>query len=435
MREIDLIRYPSGVEFTHKVEDLVKGESINDIATVGRILGNSEQGFVLYHNGSYIPLNFPGNPPLEVGGVVRIFGDYKIINGPEINVKNVSLCSKNSRDLPRTDDVPEKYGGLRLLLDKEKRETITLRSRVLKEVRSFLESRGFLEVETPILQYYPDSAPIPTFSTKDDQTGHEYHLRICPEEYLKRLTLGLDRVYEIAKCFRNSEKSARHSPEFTMLEFHGSFLTHKDMMNLTEELFESVALKIKGSTMFSFGEHEIDLKRPWERISVREAGLKFYGFDPLNKSKKELQDFLAITEDLSIDRLLTIFIESKLESKFIQPTFLTNFPLGVGVPDKPDVNDKATRERAEAFIARGFELANLGSINNDPDFLRNHNTQNLINKFGLERVAQYLDQDFLFEMEYGLPPLACCGIGIDRLVMLLSNKTNINDTIVYPFRI
>jgi lysyl-tRNA synthetase class 2 len=129
-----------------------------------------------------------------------------------------------------------------------------------------------------------------------------------------------------------------------------------------------------------------------------------------------------------------LFIESKIENRFIQPTFLTNHPLDVGVPDKPDINDRLTRERAEVFVAKGFELANLGSINNDPKFLRNHNMWNLTNKFGKEPVDKYLDEDFLFEMEYGLPPLAGCGIGIDRLVMLLSGKDNINDTIIYPFK-
>ncbi len=432
MREVDLNRYPSKIEFSHEVEDLIKGESLDGISTVGRILGNAEQGFVLYHNGFYIPMSISGEPSVEAGDVVRVVGDYTTDNGPKINAKDLSLCSKNNMGIPSTE-VPEKYGGLNMLLNKDKRETVLLRSKIVKEVRSFLDGKGFIEVETPVLQYYPDSAPVPTFNTTYEDTGHVYHLRICPEEYIKRLTLGIDRVYEVAKCFRNSEKSSKHSPEFTMVEFYASFLTYQDMMNLTEELFEGTALKLMGDTKLKFGEYEIDLKRPWERISVREAGIKFYGVDPLSMSKEELRDFLGVDGDLSMENLLTIFIEERLENRFVQPTFLTNHPL-IGVPDKPDVRDKTTRERAEAFIARGFELANLGSINNDPDFLRAHNTNNLINKFGQDYVAQYLDLDFLFEVEHGLPPLACCGIGIDRLTMLLSNKTNINDAIAYPFR-
>lgn len=434
MREVDLGNYPSKVEFSHKIEDLRNGESINDISTVGRVLGNSEQGYFLYHNGLNIRIDFlKDSPPINPGDVVLVRGDYKSGDNPTIIVKDMSLCSKCVKEFPKSD-VSEEYGGLNLLLSKEKRETIILRSRIIKNIRSFLDNKGFLEVETPILQYYPDSAPVPTFSTKYNETGHEYHLRICPEEYLKRLTLGLDRVYEIGKCFRNSDKSFKHSPEFTMLEFYGSFLTYEDMMNLTEELVESLALELKGKTEMNFSGYKIDVKRPWQRISVREAGVKFYGFDPVNISIEELKEFLGIKEEIPKNKLLTLFIEKKLENLFIQPTFLTNYPVGIGVPDKTNINDRLTTEGAEAFIAKGVELANLGSINNDPKFLEKHNTQNIIDKFGLTYVDQYLDRDFLYEMEFGLPPLACCGIGIDRLTMLLTDKHDINETIIYPFK-
>jgi len=434
MREVDLGNYPSKIEFSHKIEDLRGEESINDISTVGRILGNSEQGYFLYHNGLNIRIDFSKDfPSINHGDVVLVRGDYKSGDSPTIIVKDISLCSKCIKEFPKSD-ISEEYGGLNLLLNKDKRETIILRSRIIKKIRNFLDNKGFLEVETPILQYYPDSAPVPTFSTKDNETGHEYHLRICPEEYLKRLTLGLDRVYEIGKCFRNSDKSFKHSPEFTMLEFYGSFLTYEDMMNLTEELVESLALELRGKTEMDFKGYKIDVKRPWQRITIREAGKKFYGFDPINISTEELKEFLEIKDEIPRNKLLALFIEKKIENLFVQPTFLTNYPAGVGAPDKTDINDKSTMERAEDFVAKGFELANLGSINNDPKFLEKHNTQNIIEKFGPTYVDQHLDRDFLYEMEFGLPPLACCGIGIDRLVMLLTNKSDVRETIVYPFK-
>lgn len=302
-------------------------------------------------------------------------------------------------------------------------------------MRSFLDNKGFLEVETPILQYFPDSAPVPMFKTQYRGTNHEYFLRMCPEEYLKRLTLGFDRVYEIAKCFRDADRSNKHNPEFSMIEFYGSFLTYNDMMYLTEELIETVAIKTTGRTKFKFDKYEIDVKRPWNRLSIREAGIKFYNIDPLDTDSATLRNFLEVGEDVSRVNLLNLFIESKLEKQFIQPTFLTNYPIGVGVPDKINEKDNQTRDRAEAFIAEGMELVNLGSINNDPIFLKCHVKQNLINKFGEEYVEKYLDQDYFYEMEYGLPPLAGSAIGIDRLIMMIANKTNINDTVLYPFRV
>jgi len=434
MREVDLGNYPSKVEFSHKIEDLMQGKSIDGISTVGRVLGNSEQGYFLYNNSLNIRIDFlKDSPSINPGDVVLVMGDYKSGDNPTIIVKDMSLCSKCVKEFPKSD-VSEEYGGLNLLLSKERRETIILRSRIIKSIRSFLDNKGFLEVETPILQYYPDSAPVPTFSTKYNETGHEYHLRICPEEYLKRLTLGLDRVYEIGKCFRNSDRSFKHSPEFTMLEFYGSFLTYEDMMNLTEELVESLTLELKGKTEMNFSGYKIDVKRPWQRISVREAGIKFYGFDPVNISIEELKEFLGIKEEIPRNKLLTLFIEQKLENLFIQPTLLTNYPVGIRVTDKTNIKDRLTKEGAEVFIAKGVELANLGSINNDPKFLEKHNSQNIIDKFGPTYVDQYLDRDFLYEMEFGLPPLACCGIGIDRLTMLLTDKHDINETIIYPFK-
>lgn len=435
MKEVDLKNYPSKIEFSHKIEDLKDIGSIEDISTVGRIFNNQEGEFFLYHNGSNVRIDFlKETNEIEVGDVIKVRGNYGGKEKPIILVEETDLCSKCVQKISET--VPlEKYGGLNLLLNNEKRETILLKSKIFKKTREFLDNKKFIEVETPILQYYPDSAPVPTFSTKFSENDHEYHLRICPEEYLKRLTLGLDRVYEIGKCFRNSDNSIKHSSEFTMLEFYGSFLTYENTMDLTEELIEKLALDLKGKTELDFNGYKIDVKRPWKRISVRDASLQTYSIDPIELNNEELKKFLGVKEDLSRDKLLTIFIEEKLENLFIQPTFLTNYPIGVGAPDKTNIKDILTTERTEVFIAKGFELANLGSINNDPEFLKKHNIQNLINKYGKKPDSEkYLDIDFLYEMGFGIPPLACCGIGMDRLTMLLSNKGNINETIIYPFK-
>lgn len=433
--EVNLNNYPSGVEFNRRLEDLITGESQQNITTAGRVLRKDDGSFFLYHNGSEIELESSnGLGDLSIGDVVRVRGDYiQAGNQRKFVAREATLLSKCINSLP--GEVSSDAAAVNLLVDPEKREAILLRSRALKTIRSFLDSQGFIEVETPILQYYPDSAPVPTFKTEYNGKGHEYHLRICPEEFLKRLTLGFDRVYEVAKCFRNSDISKKHNPEFTMLEFYAAFTTFEDTMALTEQLVEKVALETKGTTKLEFKGYEIDVKTPWERISVQEAARANYGIDILNSSDEDLRKIMGTTENLPRGAMLTKFIEDKLEGLFVHPTFLTYYPLGVGAPDKPSKLYPGTMERCEAFLARGFELANLGSINNDPLFLDRHNRNNLVNKFGESNVEKYLDRDFLYEMGFGLPPLACSGIGIDRLVMLLANKEDIKDIIAYPFKV
>lgn len=418
------------------LEEIIKNTSSENIMTVGRLLKKRGGGLILYHNGYEIELEASDAlRNFSIGDVVRVRGDYiQAENQRKFVAREATLLSKCINPLP--DEVrSDAAGAINLLIEPEKRETILLRSKVLKTIRSFLDEKGFVEVETPILQYYPDIAPVPTFKTSYDGNGHEYHLRICPEEFLKRLTLAFDRVYEIARCFRNSDRSKKHSPEFTMLEFHAAFATYEDMMQLTEQLIESVALATKGTTELSFRGYEIDVKTPWKRVSVQDAAKENFGIDVLHTSEEELKKLLGITEDLPREVLLTKFIEDKLETMFVQPTFLTHYPLGIGAPDKPSKLYPGTMERCEAFIAKGFEIANLGSINNDPSFLERHNKNNLRRKFGEDYIEKYLDKDFFYDIGFGLPPLACSGIGVDRLVMLLANKDNINDTIIYPFKV
>ena len=434
--EVNLDHYPSDSELSKKLEDLLAEGSQSDITTAGRVLRRKNGSLALYHNGVEIELESNnGLSNFNTGDVVKVRGDYvQADHRGRFVARETTLCSKCINPLP--DEVKsESTGGINLLVNPDKRDTILLRSRALKTIRSFLDTNGFVEVETPVLQYYPDSAHVPTFKTEYNGKGHEYHLRICPEEFLKRLTLGFDRVYEIAKCFRNSDRSKKHNPEFTMLEFYAAFTTFEDTMALTEQLVEKVALETKKTTKLKFKGYEIDVKTPWERISVQEAARTNYGFDILNASDEDLRKILGITENLPKGVLLTKFIEDKIEGLFIHPTFLTYYPLGVGAPDKPSRKYPGTMERCEAFVARGFELANLGSINNDPLFLDQHNRNNLINKFGESNVEKYLDRDFLYEVGFGLPPLACSGIGIDRLVMLLADKDDIKDTIAYPFKV
>jgi len=434
--EFNETKYPSSIEFSKRLEDLLAGEPQLDVTTVGRVLRRNDGKLVLYHNGTEIELESKnGLENISLGDVVIIRGDYvQTGNQRKVIAREVALSSKCINPIPNNVE-PDIAGGVNLLTDRSKRETLLLRSEALKTIRSFLDTNGFVEVETPILQYYPDSAPVPTFKTEYNGKGHEYHLRICPEEFLKRLTLGFDRVYEIAKCFRNSDRSKKHNPEFTMLEFYAAFTTFEDTMRLTEQLVERVALETKGTTKLQFKGYELDVKSPWKRISVQDAARENYGLDILNASNENLKKILGVATDLSRESLLTKFIEEKLEGLFIQPTFLTYYPLGIGAPDKPSRLYPGTMERSEAFVAGGFELANIGSINNDPLFLDRHNRNNLRNKFGESDVERYLDRDFLYEVGFGLPPLACSGVGIDRLVMILANKEDIKDTIAYPFKV
>lgn len=432
--EVDLLKYPARVNFTHTVRDLNGlDRNIDAIRVRGRVMRADDDQWFLYEDGirTRVDLNETLSQ-VKSGDYVIVNGDYLVEENPLLVAKKVQLCSR-SINVVRSDRDTRDFCGLELLADNKKRENIFIRAKAIKTIRSFLDSRGYVEVETPNLRYFPSSSST-QMRTQSKINGHEYFLRGSPEKHIQRLALSIPKFYEIGKCFRDDKCDDTHSPEFTMLEFYSTFADYKDMMGLSEELIETVALETQGTTVLHFRGHEIDVKRPWKRISVRDASKQEYGLDPIEVSTSELKRILGIREDLSKEALITRFIESKLEGIFIQPTFLTNYPTGVGSPDKTNEFDRKTMERSEGFLAGGLELVNIGTSNNDPLFLRDHYVKNIERRYGADKVAEYLDEDFLFEMGCGVPPLAGSGMGIDRLVMVLTGERNINRVMCYPFR-
>ena len=432
--ETNLNQYPARVSFSHNLKQLLKKkESISEISVVGRIMRDHQNHWFLYEDGIRVKINLNESvPSINEGDYVVVRGSYHHKDEPCLvayQIKPCSICAVSTRGLRNLEGM----GGLELILDSEKRENIILRSKAIKKIRSFLDGQGFVEVETPILRYFPSVSSI-QMTTNSIINRHKYFLRGSPERHILRLALSLPKFYEIGKCFRDKECDSTHSPEFTMLEFYSTFKDYRDMMTMTEKLIEEVAIECRGTTKLFFNGYNIDVKSPWEKITVREAGIKFYGIDLIEAPDYEIKKFLGIKEDVTRSILLKRFIEEKLERLFIQPTFLMDYPLGVGAPDKPNETDPRTMERAEGFLARGLELVNLGTLNNDYQFLREHYTKNIERKYGADKIAEYLDEDFLYEIGCGIPPLACSGIGIDRLIMVLTGEKHINRVICYPFK-
>ncbi len=432
--EVNLRDYPARVNFSHDLKKLLnERENRSGVSLVGRMMLDDQNQWSLYEDGFRLRINMNGSKPnINEGDYVVVRGNYFQEGEPYLVAEKIEPCSRSIVP-PHVNENSEGLEGLELLTDQKKRENILLRSRMMKKIRSFLDDKDFVEVETPHLRYFP-SASSKQMTTKSRINGHEYFLRGSPEKHILRLALSLPKFYEIEKCFRDGECDSIHSPEFTMLEFYSTFKDYKDMMGMTEELVEQTALETRGTTKLSFNGYEIDVKRPWKRVTVREAGIQGYNLDPIEASDSEIKRMLGINEDIPRDILLTRFIEERLERLFIQPTFLTNYPLGVGAPDKTDEFDRKTMERSEGFIAGGLELVNLGTLNNDPLFLRKHYAEHIERRYGPDKAREFLDEDFLLEVGSAIPPSACSGIGLDRLAMVLTGEKHINRVMCYPFK-
>ena len=430
----DLVKYPARVDFSHSLKKLLNEKgSKSGVSLVGRMILDDQNQWSLYEDGVRLRIDLNGSESnISEGDYVIIRGNYCHEGGPHLVTDKIEICSRSIVHSHANGSL-EGLGGLELLMDQQKRENILLRSKMMKKIRSFLDDCDFVEVETPNLRYYP-SASSKQMTTKSAINGHEYFLRGSPEKHILRLALSLTKFYEIGKCFRDGECDSTHSPEFTMLEFYSTFKDYRDMMSLTEKLIEQTALETRGTTKLSLNGYEIDVKCPWKRVTVREAGIHGYNLDPIEASDSEIKRLLGIKEEIPREVLLTRFIEERLERLFIQPTFLTNYPIGVGAPDKTDEFDRKTMERSEVFIAGGLELVNLGTLNNDPLFLREHYTEHIERRYGPGKAREFLDEDFLFEVGSGIPPLACSGIGLNRLAMLLTGESNINRVVCYPFK-
>ena len=323
-------------------------------------------------------------------------------------------------------------------MNSDVRTLFVQRSRIIQEVRNFFLKHDFLEVETPMMQPIPGGAEAEPFITHHNALGMDLYLRIAPELYLKRLVVGgFERVFEINRSFRNEGISSQHNPEFTMLEFYQAYATFYDLMDLTEQLFSEVALALTGSTRISYQGHAIDLAGPWPRIPLRKAMVDIGGIDAaLLNDKDALLDYAAqsgvqITKTGQLGKVMTKLFDAVVEPQLIQPTFIIGYPVEVSPLSRRNDHEPDITDRFELFIG-GREIANGFSELNDPIDQRERFNQQVDRRAAGDSQAHLMDHDYIEALEYGMPPTAGEGIGIDRLVMLLTDADSIREVILFP---
>ena len=352
--------------------------------------------------------------------------------------------------------MPEKWHGLQdietryrqryldLIVNPDSRRVFEVRSRVLNSIRGFLNGRGYLEVETPMMQPLAGGALARPFVTHHNTLDMQLFLRIAPELYLKRLVVGgLERVYEINRNFRNEGISTQHNPEFTMLEFYQAYSEYRELMDITEQMFATVAREAIGTDQITFGEHQISLAPPFRRVSLRdgarESASQKLATPVTDADLRNRESAAAIARQLGLEvhagwgagKIATEIFERLNESALIQPTFVHDFPTEVSPLSKQRADDPDTVERFELYIG-GFEVANAFSELNDPAEQRRRFEAQLKDKAAGDLEAHAMDEDYIRALEYGLPPTGGEGVGIDRLVMLLTNSLSIRDVILFP---
>ena len=387
------------------------------------------------------------------------FGDYVGVEGKLFRTKTNELTIHASalRFLVKCfEPLPEKWHGLSdveiryrqryldLIVNPDSRRVFEVRSRVLASIRGFLNGRGYLEVETPMMQPIPGGALARPFVTHHNALDMQLFLRIAPELYLKRLVVGgLERVYEINRNFRNEGISTQHNPEFTMLEFYQAYSDYHDLMVMTEEMLAACAQEAIGTDQITFGEHKISLAPPYRRISLREGArakaAQRLGTSVSDQELRQRDTAAALARKLHIDvqpswgagKIATEMFEGLNEDDLVQPTFVYDFPTEVSPLSKQKPDDLDTVERFELYIG-GFEVANAFSELNDPAEQRRRFEAQLVDRAAGDAEAHAMDEDYIRALEYGLPPTAGEGVGIDRLVMLLTNSPSIRDVILFP---
>ncbi len=383
---------------------------------------------------------------LDIGDFIGLKGRMFITRTGEqtLLAEKLKLITKATRPLP------EKFHGLKdpekryrqryvdLIMNEEIRELFIKRSRIIQEVRNFLLERDFLEVETPMMQSLPGGAEATPFKTYHNALGTDLYLRIAPELYLKRLIVGgFERVFEINRNFRNEGVSTRHNPEFTMLEFYQAYSDYEDLMDLTEEMFCDVAIMLTGKEQITYQDNIIDLTRPWRRLTLINALTDIGGVDlDLINDKKRLIEFAAskgvvIADTTRLGKVITKLFDALVEPMLIQPTFITAYPVEVSPLSRRCNHDPNFTDRFELFIG-GHEIANAFSELNDPEDQNERFLQQTADRDAGDKEAHPMDTDYIRALEYGMPPTAGEGIGIDRMTMLFTDAASIREVILFP---
>ena len=468
--------YPRTFERRHTISELVEayGQRTHDeleterieTITAGRILAIRAFGkanFLVLSDGHakvQVYLRQDSLPELDFKIYKLLdFGDWVGVEGRLFRTKTNEFTIWASRLhflakclLP----LPEKWHGLTdveiryrqryldLIVNPDSRRVFETRSRVIAAIREFMTARGYLEVETPMMQPIAGGAIARPFVTHHNALDMDLYLRIAPELYLKRLTVGgLEKVFEINRNFRNEGISTQHNPEFTMMEFYEAYADYHALMRMTEEMIAAAASQAVGTEQITFGDHQISLEPPFVRLSLRaaarEAASRRLHRDVSDDDLRSRDKAAGLARELGIEvdpghgagKITTSMFEALCESALIQPTFVYDFPTEVSPLSKQKPGDPDTVERFELYIG-GFEVANAFSELNDPDEQRRRFEAQLSNRARGDLEAHAMDEDYIRALEYGLPPTGGEGVGIDRLVMLLTNSPSIRDVILFP---
>lgn len=390
---------------------------------------------------------------LDIGDFIGIEGYlFKTKVGEiSVHVTQLTVLAKTLRPLPivKTDDDghvfdafvdPELRYRMRyvdLVVNPHVKTIFQKRTKLFQAMRDFFNARGYLEVETPILQSIPGGAAARPFITHHNALDIPLYLRIANELYLKRLIVGgFDGVYEFSKNFRNEGMDRTHNPEFTAMEIYVAYKDYNWMMDFTEQLLEHCAIAVNGSTKATFGEHEIDFKAPYKRVTMRQSIIDFTGFDIEGKTEEELRKAalemgIAVDETMGKGKLIDEIFGEKCEGNYIQPTFITDYPKAMSPLTKKHRDNEQLTERFELMVC-GKEIANSYSELNDPIDQRERFEEQLKLSEKGDDEAMFIDQDFLRALEYGMPPTAGLGIGMDRLLMYLTNNPSIQEVLFFP---
>jgi len=476
IKKLDVLRgmgiQPHGTRFAVKdrARDLIQQhgdktkeqleQEKHDCTIAGRIVGLRRFGkaaFAVVQDGAdrvqvYLKKDLLGEPAYKIAEDLDL-GDWIGVTGVlfrtktnefTIEVHQLTFLAKALRPLPEKwhglTDVETRYRQryVDLIANPEVHEIFRTRSRIIAAIRAFLIQKGYLEVETPMMHPIPGGATAKPFVTHHNALGVDLYLRVAPELYLKRLIVGgFPRVFEINRNFRNEGISTIHNPEFTMLEFYQAYADYQDLIELTEDLLTSVAREVIGKTTFDYQGQEIRFERPWRRWSYLQAIVEVNGLDASVLEDRKAAFEAAARLKLEVDEkgglmeILNTIFEETVEPKLIQPTFITDFPTELSPLARRKDSDPRLTDRFELYIA-GREIANAFSELNDPIDQRQRFEAQVARREAGDEEAHYLDEDFLRALEYGMPPTAGEGIGIDRLVMLLTNQASIRDVILFP---
>ncbi|PWA12149.1 lysine--tRNA ligase [Pueribacillus theae] len=463
---------PFGMRFerTHTTDDIKKAfehmtkeeleEVSEEIKVAGRVMtkrGKGKAGFAHIQDLTgqiqiYVRKDAVGDDQYEVFNTIDI-GDIVAITGRVFKTKVGELSIRANQFLILSKalrPLPDKFHGLKdveqryrqryvdLIMNPEVKKTFIARSKIIQSMRRYLDDHGYLEVETPMMHSIPGGAAARPFITHHNALDIDLYMRIAIELHLKRLIVGgFEKVYEIGRVFRNEGVSTRHNPEFTMIELYEAYADFQDIMELTENLIAHIAQEVLGTTTIPYGEYEVDLMPKWTRLHMVDAIKQYTGVDFWNNVSDEQAKQLAkdygvqIQETMTYGHIVNEFFEQLVEEKLIQPTFIYGHPVEISPLAKKNKQDPRFTDRFELFIV-GREHANAFSELNDPIDQRERFEAQVKERAQGNDEAHLMDEDFLESLEYGMPPTGGLGIGIDRLVMLLTNSPSIRDVLLFP---